>query len=1150
MKEDKEKAQPFSLVGVLYFWLLMMVFLFSLTLVPVNVSGDSTDNPSKTNRLPFSTSFEKSDKTTLKNQLNQKLKSKNISNFKINASNRNMMSSTVSNGPQSAINQKSKMGWSGKKAEEFSGKVENNGNSFSNNNLVDNLNLKVTPNTNLQYKIFPTNGKNDYDYNYDYSFTPMYVAVNLEFSDGTYLSQLKPISTDNFTVTPQGQGSSRSLYYNQWNQITTNIGKVASGKTIKKVMISFQNPKGQKGKTFDDFLDDIKIENKANPSVNRLNKLDYVNTLRGANSSGDFSRGLNVPAATVPNGFNFWSPATNYKDNNLYTYQNNGGNKFQYMTVSHEPSIWVGDRGTWQFMVNSSINPNKVTKSQDISHTKYNSQFSHQDEIAKPQLYSVKFPKKSNAAGTKMSLTPSMHGAIANFQFDKTAKNKNVIFDSAQGNGSLSFDKNHQTFRAVTKNGNNGMHQMYVYGKFSSPFESSKVENKKQGIVSFKSPQVSMKVATSFLSAGQAKKNYQLELAAKNFSQLKQNTSQKWNHILDKISVQGASYNQLVTLYSNMYRLYMYPNLYAENVGTNLKPNWQHSDPYQGSMENPVARPGQMYANNGFWDTYRTAWPAYSILSPRKEGQYLNGLVQHYKDQGWVPRWIAPGGTNSMVGTNSDIIFADALMKGIPFNTKDAYQSAIKNATVQSSNLVNGGRKDLNQSEFLGYVPYPYKDDNYGMSWSMEGYINDWGLYQMAQKKGQKAQAEYFKNRALGYVKLFDKVGTKVGDKWFKGKKEDGSWSTSKKNFDPTSWAKDYTETDAYDMAATVPQDGRGLANLYGGSKGLTQKLDSIINTPGNFAKTDNVIHEMREQREVKLGQYGHSNQPSHDILYMYAFSSQPWKTQKYVRDVLSRLYVGSDFGQGYLGDEDNGEQSAWYILSSLGIYPQNLASNQFVLGSPLFKQARVSLPNGRTLTVKAPNNSDKNIYVNSVTLNGRKIPNLYLNYKDIMAGGTLQFNMSPTPNKSRGLQNNQKPTSLTQNNKPALPKVDIFDKTKNVTSNISNNERLTDNNSSTFTQIKNGNSIQVKLDKPHQINMLTLSNISKDTSFKAAKIYASNDGKKWDQISQLKNINFTYNKSTKPYLISNNQNNKAYTKYKIQFKGTGKLGEIELLGN
>lgn len=1064
-----------------------------------------------------------------------------------NPTSKMQMSSNTATGPQDSINQLKNKGWSGDKAAVIKGSIAKTGAAYSYNNIVNDLKTKISKNTKLQYKIMPTSANGDYDSKYDYDYTPMYAAVDLEFTDGTYLSDLKAKSDDDVIVTPQEQGKSRTLFYNQWSQITVNIGKVANGKTVKRVLLAYNNPNAKKGKQFADYFDDVKLYNETTSTPTQ--KVDYVSTLRGTNNNTGFSRGLTLPATTVPNGFNFWSPATNYNDNNNYEYQLNGSKKFQYMTVSHEPSYWVGDRGTWQFMVNTSIDSTKVSSAADINNEKYASDFSHENEIAKPQLYQVSFPEKSNAAGSTMALTPTMHGAVTTFTFDKTATHKNVVFDSARGDGTLKYDKEDQSFEATTKQTSNGMKTMYVYGKFDTPFTEAKVENSKQGIASFDSSgasKVTMKVATSFVSPEQAKRNYQLELAENSFDQVKSQTEKKWNTILDRVSVQGATKTQLTTLYSNMYRLYMYPNFYSENAGSAAKPKWVYSSPYSGSEDKPVIKEGKLYVNNGFWDTYRTAWPAYSLLSSSKqESELVDGLVQHYRDQTWVPRWIAPGGTNSMVGTNSDIIFADAMNKNVKMDDESAYQSALKNASVLSNDLVNGGRKDLNQSAFLNYVPS--ESDGFGLSWSMEGYINDLGLYKMAQKLGHKDEAAYYKNRALGYTGMFYS-GKGIENKWFKGRKLNGSWTTKASEFSPIDWSRDYTETDAYNMAVSVPQDGNGLATLYGGPKQLAQKLNTIVNTPGNFTTSGGVIHEMREAREVKLGQYGHSNQPAHHILYMYAFSSQPWKTQKYVRDILQRTSVGSDFGQGYIGDEDNGEQSAWNILSSMGLYPLTLSSNEFVLGSPLFKSASVKLPNGKTLKVEAPNNSDKNVYVDQVTFNGKKVSKLYISYKDIMKGGTLKFTMSAKPNKSRGLAAKDKPMSLTKSGKTPKMKTDVFDHGAKVKSTVDNYQDLIDNDSKSSVQVDNNNNLRVSFSKAKRIKLLTLTNTDKKTAFKAIHIYGSQNGKKWQKVTTIKKISFQYDYFTKPYLI--NKKDSKFKHYKVVFSGSGELGEVELLAS
>ncbi|MFD2728380.1 GH92 family glycosyl hydrolase [Enterococcus camelliae] len=1056
-----------------------------------------------------------------------------------------IMSSIVSNGPSTSINQQKNVGWTGKKALKIEGEQTIAGESYSYNDIFD-VNIPVEKNTHLSYVVFP-----DQKGEYDYSYMSMHVAIDLQFTDGTYLSDLAPLDQNGNTLTPENQGKSRTLLYQQWNKISSDIGKYANGKTIDKIVVGFHDSDQNAQKAFAAYFDDIEISNYTVKKNDR--KSDYVNILRGTNDSPSFSRGLTAPAVTTPHGFNFWAPVTNSDNNKLYDYQQNNGEKFQHMTVSHEPSYWVGDRGTWQFMVNSSIDADSVSDGSQISTDKVASEFSHDNETAKAHLYKVDFADDSPAEGTSLALTPSEHGSITQFTFNDKAKKHNVIFDSVRANGQITIDPATNSFSGYTDHTSNGMTRMYVYGTFDQTIQTNKVVNGKQAIVSFGSDvkNVEMKVATSFISADQAKKNHALELADTNFKDLKEVTQTTWDKQLDAIDVEGATENQLTTLYSSMYRLLAYPNKYSENTGTNEKPVWKYSSPYSGKETD-----GILYSNNGFWDTYRTAWSAYSILSPKKYEEMLNGLVQHYDDNTWVPRWIAPGGTNSMVGTSSDIIFADAISKNTNFDQENAYLSAVKNASVVSQNLTGGGRNQLNISNFIGYVPYD--KDSHGFSWSMEGYINDYGIARMAEKLGHTDEAAYFYNRALNYQLLFDKKDT-AANSWFKGKTTNGEWSWSDSNFDPTSWAHDYTETNAYNMSVSVPFDGQGLVNLYGSREALAEKIDSILTTPGEW--TGGNIHEMYEAREVKLGQYGHSNQPSHHILYMYNYAGQPWKTQKYVRDILKRAYVGSDFGQGYIGDEDNGEMSAWYILSSLGIYPLNVGSNEYAIGSPLFTKATVHLENGKDLTISAPNNSDKNIYVQNVKVNGKSQTKNTLTHEQLMNGGTIEFDMGSEPNKEWGSGEEDVPTSLTKDKNQKV-KSDMLQ--SNVTktdsdkatfkdlmiTDISDANKLVDNNSDTETVINN-QSVVYKFKKVQTPTIYTITSgkNSDGQTFDNITLSGSSDGKNWETVDSRDNVSFKWSQYTKPFAISEDRQ-QAYRYFKIDFKGKGNISEFELLGN
>lgn len=1068
------------------------------------------------------------------------------------------MTTTITKGPSSTWNQASGKGWSGAKAVEVSGIHEGKGKAYSYNTIYEDLNIEVGEDTNLSYTIFPSM-LDEKDYDYDY--TQMHISVDLEFTDGTFLSDLGAIDQYDTKLNPQAQGDSKILTTNQWNYIASNIGIVANGKTIKNILIAYDNNDNPKdvNAQFKTYIDDLEIYNEK--AVEFEHKSDYVNILRGTNDSPGFSRGLTAPAVTMPHGFNFFVPATNSNDNKIYNYQLNG-NTLKHITISHEPSYWVGDRGTWQFMINTSIDAKNVNNGEQINSSARQAEFTHENETAKAHYYSVKFNEGSNASNSKMEVTPTVHGSVARFTFDKDSTNKNIIFDSTRADGTLKFN-NDGTFEASSNHTGNGMQTMYVYGKFSEKPSNTSVQNTKQGIASFNSEVVEMKLATSFISVEQAKKNLELEITnSDNFDSIFDKAQNTWDDTLDMVEVKDATKDQLTTLYSSMYRLNAYPNLLSENTGTNDAPVWKYKSPYGDHK----VTDGTLYYNNGFWDTYRTAWAAYGLFTSDKATELLNGLVQHYNDQGYVPRWIAPGGTNSMVGTSSDVIFGDAIAKGIDFDEENAYKSAIKNAAVavDSSNLTNGGRAQLNTSIFEGYTAHNVQHE--GFSWSIEGYINDYGIYQMASKLGYEDEAIYYLNRALNYSKLFSSTGDSVEDKWLRGKNANGDWSYSDENFNPLFWGDDYTETNAFNMSVSVPQDGQGLANLYGGREALGEKIDTIFEDNGHYAgygAVDSVggIHEQKEAREVKLGQYGHSNQPSHHIPYMYNYAGQPWKTQKYVRDILDRAYVGSDFGQGYIGDEDNGEMSAWYIFSALGFYPVSMGNDEYAIGSPLFKEMTVKLDNGKSITVKANNNSDENIYIQSMKLNGKEYNKNYIKHSDLENGATIEFTMGNTPNTNWGSSEESLPTSITKGDELPDPLEDVTIKgvqevndpsndvpSDSVYSNVKDIKNLFDNDSNTAVTLNNSSEIIYNFTKPTKVSMLTLTSARSGNAPTSYKLSGSSDGESWSVIDERKDLKFEWQRYTRPFSLSK-ENSKAFTKYKIELIGGDALSEIELMG-
>jgi predicted alpha-1,2-mannosidase len=513
----------------------------------------------------------------------------------------------------------------------------------------------------------------------------------------------------------------------------------------------------------------------------------------------------------------------------------------------------------------------------------------------------------------------------------------------------------------------------------------------------------------------------------------------------------------------------------------------------------------------------------------------VDGFVQQYKDGGWTSRWSSPGYADLMTGTSSDVAFADAYVKGVGFDAKSAYDAALKNATVvpPSSGV---GRKGMETSPFLGYTS---TDTHEGLSWALEGYLNDYGIARMGQalhaktgEKRYKEESEYFLNRARDYVNLFD---SRAG--FFQGRDADGNWRVESSSYDPRVWGYDYTETNGWGYAFTAPQDSRGLANLYGGRSGLAEKLDEYFATP-ETASPDfvgsygGVIHEMTEARDVRIGMYGHSNQVAHHVNYMYDAAGQPWKTQRNVREVLSRLYVGSEIGQGYHGDEDNGEQSAWYLFSALGFYPLVMGSGEYAVGSPLFTKATVHLENGRDLVVRAPENSARNVYVQGLKVNGRTWTSTSLPHSLLARGGVLDFDMGPRPSKW-GTGKNAAPVSITQDDEVPTPRADV----------LVGDGALFDNTSATDAAVT---SVDLPVSKQVKGVQYTVTSSSDRTRAPSGwTLQGSDDGTTWKTLDRRSGESFAWDRQTRAFTV---RSPGTYGKYRLVLDGEAVVSEVELL--
>ena len=1027
----------------------------------------------------------------------------------------------------------------------ISGHHEGNQSAQVYNVLYTGLNIPVTENTRLVYNITPQqplpNNK------YDYDFYSMHLAVDLKFKDGTYLSSTELEDENGVRADPNSQGEGKAMLYAQENQILIQLGAL-KGKTIEEIDIGYANSADLKadGGDFKGTLNSIRIENVAPLNYSKESLVDYAYILRGTNNFGGafFSRGLTGPMVAVPHGFNFWAPESD-TGNTMFDY--NAG-FIKGFRCSHEPSIWVGDRSVWRFMpgVNTSANGRAIYDQENVT--------------AKPYYFSVQFSQSASnpASGVRTELSPTDHGMITRITYPENAQTPYINISDVSG---LAFDTATKSFSGYKNADSNQMPKMYIYGTFDQAF----TVNGTRAVFEQGTKPVVMRAATSFISAEQAKKNLEQELRG-DFDAVKAAAKNLWNDKLSQFEIEGASEEQLITFYSCLYRLYLYPNNMGEQTGNGSEGGWQYMSPYTKKVTD-----GKLYYNNGFWDTYRTTWAAYSLFTPEQNNELLLGLIHHFEDSGWMPRWIAPAGTNSMVGTSSDVIFADAMLRGATLTNEQwqlAYQSALKNASMSDFKGASGGRDGIDKGLFLGYTP----GGSQKFSWSIEGYINDAGIANMAKELGDMDAYTYYKSRATNYVNLF-RDGDRVENKWLAAKNADGSWTRSK--VDPFAFHDDYTETTALNMACSVPQDGQGLANLYGGRAALAEKLDQLFETT---LETDTVganqgIHERREAQEVKMGEYGHSNQPSHHIPYMYLYAGRPYRTQEKVRQVLRQCYVGSRIGQGYIGDEDNGEMSAWFIFSAMGFYPLNMGNGELVFGSPLFKKITLHHENDHDLIIEAPNNSSTNIYVGGLTINSTPYSKTSIKQTDLTdqlktQDVVLHFDMQAMPG-AWGTGENDVPDSLTKGDETPDPLRDRTNSAAVVAEEVpttlssgdsiycadgENLEKLLDNNSKTSATLKptDGSiSLYYTFAKPQAVSLYTLTSASggKDSAPKNFTLYLSNDGVNWTKADKRENVTFEWSLYTKPFKT----NAADYAQYRyvrldIESDSAIQLGELELM--
>lgn len=984
------------------------------------------------------------------------------------------------------------------------------------------------------------------------------VSLDLVFDDGRRLSELALLDNHGSRLGAAAQAGSKTLYPQQWAHKLVRLGAL-KGRRIQAVELEVR-PLG--GTAAAGWIDDVTIGEQPRMAVTRPS--DHVLTTRGTQSNGKFSRGNNIPAAAMPHGFNFWVPVTDAGTLGwLYSWnERNGADnrpRLQALSLSHQPSPWMGDRQTFQVMPSAS--PGRP----DADRERRALSFSHERELARPYTYRVDFDN-----GIRAEIAPTERAAVFRFRFPRGA-DANLLFDNVDARGGLTLDAATQTLQGYTdtRSGlSNGATRMFVFARFDSRWrDSGKLDTgRPTGYVKFATAdggEVQMRIATSLISVEQAQRNLDLEVGGASFETVRERAQAAWDARLGRVKVQGASDDQLTTVYSNLYRLFLYPNVAHENVGTAARPDWRHADQSSWADTPPGAdalrtsaevRAGKVYVNNGFWDTFRTSWPAYALFAPRRAGEMVDGFLQQYRDGGWVARWSSPGYADLMVGTSSDVAFADAWNKGVRgFDARQAYEAGLRNATVVPP-VANVGRKGLAQSMYRGYVDAGVHE---GVSWTLEGALNDYGLAQLGaalarseqdplRARRYREEAEYFQARAANYGHLFDPA---TG--FFRGRDAAGQWAQPAQGFEPRVWGGDYTEANAWNFAFTVPHDGEGLATLLGGRDVLASRLDEFFAKPetaelrfaGSYGQ---VIHEMTEARDVRLGMYAHSNQSSHHIPWMYVAAGQPWKTQRITREVLARLYLGSEIGQGYPGDEDNGEMSAWYLFGMLGLYPLRMGAPEYVIGSPAFDRVDVRLDNGRTLSVIARGNGADKVYVQSLKVNGKPWTRPWIPHEMVAAGGTLEFEMGATPS-AWGSGADARLGAMTP---PGVRPTGLEDQSSQATAVTLDGgavAALVDNDATTSMALPARSVIGFAFAGPVAVSHYSLTSGDKRPGKLAWTLEGRNEAGGWTVLDTRRGEHFEWARQLRPLRIARPG---AYREYRLRFESAQafELAEVELL--
>ena len=723
----------------------------------------------------------------------------------------------------------------------------------------------------------------------------------------------------------------------------------------------------------------------------------------GTDSEFSLSNGNTYPAIALPWGMNFWTPMTaGYGDGWTYKYDDHKINGFKQ---THQPSPWINDYAAFALMA--------VTGDLRFSLEDRASWFSHKAETVNPHYYSVYLAEYD----TKVEITPTERAAAFRFTFPEN-RTSYILLDAFRQGSMVRIFPEERKIIGYCRNNAGGVpsnFHNYFVAVFDRDFEISHTWNDTTlrvnnltaeadhvgAVVGFKTHSddvVTVKVASSFISTDQAELNLDREIGNKSFEEIRQEGKTNWNRELGRIRVEGDNADHIRTFYSTLYRVLLFPRMFYEVDNRN---EMVHYSPYNGKV-----LPGYMFTDNGFWDTFRAVFPFFTLLYPDLNARIMEGLVNTYKESGWLPEWASPGHRACMIGSNSASLIADSYLKGIRgYDIETLYEALVKNSGEVHPYIHSVGRFGHEYYNELGYIPYDVNVFE-NTARTLEYAYADFCLWKLAMELDRpEEEINLFRERARNYRNVFDPESG-----WMRGRNRDGTFQSP---FNPFKWGDAFTEGNSIHYTWSVFHDVAGLIGLMGGHDRFVSRLDTVFDLPPIFDDSyyGFPIHEIREMQIVDMGNYAHGNQPIQHMLYLYNFAGEPWKTQMRVREVMNKLYAPTP--DGYCGDEDNGQTSAWYVFSALGFYPVCPGTDEYVLGSPLFRKATVQLENGETLVLEAGNNSPENKYIKEIMIQGKRLDRNYLKHQELMEGGLIRFEMDNKPNRNRGVTEASYPYSM-----------------------------------------------------------------------------------------------------------------------------------------